>query len=303
MDKWRIKIKRSLLGFLQEFKETCLNCGRKAEEVKVLFATKYLDSEQLVAFLEIAKDFMPLPILIGENRVQEAEEKFDFFHAGPAASVSQTRLQTRPDMPGSNMVKPVFGMPSLASPASSSTPDKVSLDLKNYFSPILIGNLQKNKINRAIKLFDEIHAVDSLEVAEGLNRRLEVKCHAELGSASPKQSGEIPKQVRDDKSIAMPVYLEVNVSGEETKHGFTPEEIEGVMKTMKQCSNVTIKGLMTMAPYYDDPQNSRPIFRTLRKLADKYHLQTSMGMSHDWKVAIEEGADMIRVGQLIFNKV
>ena len=91
------------------------------------------------------------------------------------------------------------------------------------------------------------------------------------------------------------------MSGEEKKHGFKPEELDKAMHAMLQYSNITIKGLMTMAPNTDDEKVIRNVFRTLRKLADQYNFKTSMGMSSDWRIAVEEGSDMIRIGSAIFN--
>ncbi len=233
-DKLRTKLKIKLESFLREFNSVCKDCSRKLEEIKIVFATKYLDKEQFVAFLEIAKNYFTAPILIGENRVQEAEEKVEFIM------------------------------------------NKLPKSLK-LLKWMMIGNLQKNKINKAIKTFSEIHSVDSLDLAVALDKRLE----------------------RENK--IMPIFLEVNVSGEETKYGFKMNEIDNAILTMKQLSNLTVKGLMTMAPYGGDLEEIRGIYRKLKELADRYKLQTSMGMSHDWKIAVEEGADMIRIGSRIFG--
>jgi PLP dependent protein len=153
---------------------------------------------------------------------------------------------------------------------------KYNKDLHKLFHPVMIGSLQTNKINKAIPIFQEIHSIDSLDLAKDLDQRLTGKKN-------------------------MPVYLEVNVSQEQTKHGFKPEELEKAISTMKQRSNITIKGLMTMAPQTENIEEVEGVFRTLRKLADQFGLETSMGMSSDWKIALLHGSDMVRIGSRIFS--
>lgn len=159
-----------------------------------------------------------------------------------------------------------------------------------HFSLVMIGNLQKNKINKAIETFDEIHAVDSLELARALDKRLERRNKGDKGYKG-----------REVENGRMGIFLEVNVSGEKTKQGISPEELEEVIKELKLLKNLKLKGLMTMAPLTDDMKKVRPVFRKLRKLADRHNLLTSMGMSNDWQVAIEEGADMLRIGSRVFG--
>jgi pyridoxal phosphate enzyme (YggS family) len=100
----------------------------------------------------------------------------------------------------------------------------------------------------------------------------------------------------------------VNVSGEETKHGFTPEELRAQFPTLSKLPHLRIRGLMTMAPYSDNPEDARPVFRTLRELRDELQStyqhplpELSMGMSGDFEPAIEEGATLVRVGSSIFG--
>ena len=130
MNKWKLLVRQRLQDFLREFSNTCEKIGRKKNSVKIVFATKYLNREQFVAFLNTAREINMVPVTIGENRVQEAQAKFEFVK------------QTRPQLVGS-------------------------------FYPIMIGTLQKNKINKAINIFSEIHSVDSLDLARTLNKRLE----------------------------------------------------------------------------------------------------------------------------------
>ena len=147
-----------------------------------------------------------------------------------------------------------------------------------------IGNLQTNKCRDAVALFDMLHAVDSLHLAEELNKRCE-------------QTAKV-----------MPVLLEVNVSGEGSKHGFTPETAVNSMEALLSFPQLELHGLMTMAPYSRQPESSRPYFKKLREVKvdceDKLGAplpELSMGMSGDYEIAIEEGATLIRLGTALFG--
>ena len=147
-----------------------------------------------------------------------------------------------------------------------------------------IGHLQKNKVRQALPLFNFFHSIDSSALAEAMNRI----------------AGETGSVVQG--------LLEVNVSGEETKHGFTPAQLREELSALLQLPHLQLRGLMTMAPYSDNPEEARPVFRALRALRDE--LQTahahplpelSMGMSGDFVPAIEEGATLVRIGSSIFG--
>jgi pyridoxal phosphate enzyme (YggS family) len=139
----------------------------------------------------------------------------------------------------------------------------------------LIGHLQSNKAKRAAELFHIIQTVDS----EKLARRL------------------------DAVNKPLQVMLEVKLSSEEAKSGADPSELPALIAAVKSCSNLSLRGLMTMPPWSDDPEVSRPYFRKLRELAVEYGLaQLSMGMSHDLEAAIEEGATHVRVGTALFGR-
>lgn len=139
----------------------------------------------------------------------------------------------------------------------------------------LIGHLQSNKAKRAAELFHSIQTVDS----EKLARRL------------------------DAVGKPLDVMLEVKLSEEESKHGADPAELPALVAAVKSCSNLKLGGLMTMPPWSDEPERTRPYFRRLRELAAEYGLaQLSMGMSHDLEVAIEEGATHVRVGTALFGR-
>ncbi len=144
----------------------------------------------------------------------------------------------------------------------------------------LIGHLQSNKARRAVQLFDSIQTVDSLRLA----RRLEEAAAA------------LKPQAR------LPVMIEVKLSGEEAKSGVSLEELEPLAEALRACPHLELTGLMTMPPFCADPEASRPYFRRLRELAAACRLPClSMGMSHDFEVAVEEGATHLRIGTALFG--
>jgi pyridoxal phosphate enzyme (YggS family) len=147
-----------------------------------------------------------------------------------------------------------------------------------------IGHLQKNKVRQALPLFPFFHSIDSTALAGAIDRI--------AGETGVKAQG----------------LLEVNVSGEETKYGFTPEELRAQFPTLSKLPHLRIRGLMTMAPYNENPEEARPVFRALRELRDELQStyqhplpELSMGMSGDFEPAIEEGATLVRVGSSIFG--
>jgi len=150
----------------------------------------------------------------------------------------------------------------------------------------LIGHLQTNKAKYAVRLFDLIHSVDSLELAKEIDR----------------QAAKIRK--------IQPVLIEVNISGEASKAGIAPEDAATLIKKAAMLKNILIKGCMTIPPYSDNPEDARPFFKKLYALSvqiEKEHIpavsweELSMGMSGDFEVAVEEGATMVRVGTAIFG--
>jgi pyridoxal phosphate enzyme (YggS family) len=146
-----------------------------------------------------------------------------------------------------------------------------------------IGQLQRRKVRDVVGVFEMIHSVDTLELAAEINRR--------AGAAGLRQE----------------VLLEVNVGGEKTKAGFSPDRLEEVLPELHGLAHLDIKGLMTIPPPVDDAERARPYFRFLRELAQRLSASTmamnelSMGMSNDYIVAIEEGATIVRVGTEIFG--
>jgi pyridoxal phosphate enzyme (YggS family) len=147
----------------------------------------------------------------------------------------------------------------------------------------MIGHLQTNKVRDAVYLFDFVHSVDSLALAQELNRRA-------LGQ--------------------MPVLLEVNICEEVRKYGFTVTEVQKDLEAILQMPNLKVVGLMTMAPQTDDMSLCRLCFKNLVQLAGQLQTQyrislphLSMGMSQDFEVAIEEGSTMVRIGTALFAGV
>ena len=152
----------------------------------------------------------------------------------------------------------------------------------------MIGHLQSNKAGKAIELFSAIDSVDSLRLAEKLNVAAET-----LGKK-------------------VPVLIEINIGGEEVKSGIVPEssELESLLAAAPRLAQLEFRGLMTIPPFTDDPEGARPYFRKLRSLRDRLAGRKlpaigmdvlSMGMSHDFEVAIEEGSACVRVGTAIFG--
>jgi PLP dependent protein len=148
----------------------------------------------------------------------------------------------------------------------------------------LIGHLQRNKIDRTVSLVALVHSVDSERILDALD-------------AFGRKRG-----------TPVPVLLEVNCSGEATKGGFAPFAVPAIGERAVSLAGVRVRGLMTMAAFTEDPQQTRPTFRLLRELRDQLRARTgqplaelSMGMSNDFEVAVEEGATLVRIGSALFE--
>lgn len=210
-----------------------MRAGRCPSEVKLIAVSKGIDAERVKKAVENGiRD-------LGENRVQEAQEKIAIIKA----SLPDSRVKWH-----------------------------------------LIGHLQKNKAKLAVSLFEMVHSVDSLELAVLID-----KYAAEAGKIQT-------------------ILLQVKLSDEESKYGLLKDNLNEVLDGVRQLRNLKVKGLMTIPPYFDDPEKVRPFFRELRELKDEavqagFGLaELSMGMSNDFEVAIEEGATMVRVGTAIFGE-
>ncbi len=223
-------IKNNLEIINEKIKKAALKTNRNPEEIKLVAVTKTATIEQIKEAISVGVK------IIGENKVQEAKEKYQI----------------------------------------------LSTDIEWH----LVGHLQTNKVKYAIEIFDLIHSVDSIKLAKEIDRR-------------SLQFGMITN-----------VLVEVNVSGEETKYGIKPEEVEPFLEEISEFSRIKVRGLMTIAPIVEDKEEVRPYFRKLRKLFEKIKIENmknirmdylSMGMTEDFETAIEEGANMVRIGRGIFG--
>jgi pyridoxal phosphate enzyme (YggS family) len=151
----------------------------------------------------------------------------------------------------------------------------------------MVGHLQTNKVKPALEIFDTIHSLDSLRLAEAIDKRAKVMAKT------------------------ADCFIEVNTCGESSKYGISPQELEEFIRKAALFSNINIIGLMTIAPLAKNAELNRPYFATLRRLRDEIQRlklpnvasikELSMGMSQDFEVAIEEGATFVRIGRAIFN--
>jgi pyridoxal phosphate enzyme (YggS family) len=222
-----------LAGIRARISAAAKSAGRGAEEVKLIAISKTHPASVIKRVIEFGA------VDIGENRVQEAEEKIS----------------------------------------------RIGRDTARWH---LVGHLQANKARRAVNLFHVIHSLDSLDLA----RRLDRLC------------GEEGRE-------KLAVLIQVDLGQEETKSGIEESELSHLVEGLGPLSRLELVGLMTLPPFFDDPEQSRPFFRRLRKLRDELTTrgafaggkgELSMGMTHDFEVAIEEGATMVRIGTAIFGE-
>ena len=224
-------IKNNLEIINEKIKKAALKANRSPEEIKLVAVTKTATTEQIKEAINAGVK------IIGENKVQEAKEKYQILTA----------------------------------------------DTEWH----LVGHLQTNKVKYAIEIFDCIQTVDSIKLAKEIDKR-----SLQFGKTTN-------------------VLVEVNVSGEETKYGIKPEEVEPFLKEISEFSRIRVRGLMTIAPIIEeDKEEVRPYFRKLRELSEEIKSKNinnlkmdylSMGMTDDFEVAIEEGANMVRIGRGIFG--
>jgi PLP dependent protein len=209
-----------------------LKCGRSPREVTLIAISKTHPASIVRQAIELGVTD------IGENRVQEAEQKIN--------EVGRTAARWH-----------------------------------------LVGHLQANKARRAVQLFDVIHSLDSLELA----RRLDRLCVEES---------------REN----LPVLIQVDLGHEATKSGINEDEVPALIEGLADLQRIAVVGVMTLPPFFDDPEHARPFFRKLRELRDDLAArgvfgdrkgELSMGMTNDFPVAIEEGATMVRIGTAIFG--
>lgn len=216
----------------RRIREAAAAAGRDPAGITLVAVSKTVPPDVIAALRPFA------PVVLGENKVQEAQAK-------------------RPLLPGPEV-----------------------------FRWHLIGHLQSNKVNRAVELFETIHSVDRLELLQRLNRRCE------------------------DTGRRLRVFLEVNLGGESSKSGCAEEEVLPLLEAACSLPGLIVDGFMTIPPFRQDPEEVRPYFRRLREIRDGVAgrfagvlplRELSMGMSHDFEVAIQEGATLVRVGTAIFG--
>ena len=215
-----------LASIRAQIEAAALNCGRLPQDVTLVAISKTHPASLVKTAIELGVTD------VGENRVQEAEQKIN--------EVGRTKARWH-----------------------------------------LVGHLQANKARRAVQLFDVIHSLDSLELAQRLDRLC----------------GEEGRET-------LPVLIQVDLGHEETKSGIDESSLPQLVDGLAGLSRVQLIGLMTLPPFFDDPDQARPFFRRLRELRDKWvpNGELSMGMTHDFAVAIEEGATMVRIGTAIFGE-
>ena len=261
----------------QRIRRACERSHRDPSSVTLICVTKGIPAD--VVGQAVALGITDL----GENRVQEAREK------QAVLGDRQFRIAD-------------FGLRNEERTQSAIPNSQSAIQVRWH----LIGHLQRNKAKAAVELFDVIHSLDSVELVEALERYAATTAQ---GSRLKVQGTNF--QLLTSNFQPLEVFVQVNVSGETTKFGCRPNDLQALARTIMRCPHLKLSGLMTMAPFSSDPETARPIFRQLRLLRD--HLATaycllptafrlSMGMSQDFDVAIEEGADLIRVGTAIFGQ-
>ena len=267
----------------QRIAAACQRSGRDPSSVTLVGVTKGVPPEAIRQALALGLSDM------GENRVQEARQKQQ------TLDLREFRIAD-------------FGLRIEERQQSAIHNSQSAIGSVRWH---MIGHLQRNKAKDAVELFDVIHSVDSIGLAEALERQAMMRVRGSgLGvrGSSPQPPAPNPERWLD-------VFVQVNVSGESTKCGCPPEDATALARTIMDQPHLRLRGLMTLAPFSDDAEQARPYFRRLRLLRDELQKQLpdsslathhsplllSMGMSGDFEVAIEEGADVVRIGTALFG--
>ena len=273
------RIQRNLAKVRARMAEAAASASRPVEPIRLVAVTKTVGLAEIQKLLELGVSDL------GESRVQDAERKIRAY-AAPGPEGDRHPIPT-----------------GVGIGVSTPPPSGVSPQPRWH----LIGHLQTNKADKAAKLFHTVHAVDSLRVAQALNKE-RLGCRG-----TDSQSPNCRKLVSVPLLPPLPCLLEVNVSGEAQKFGLRPD-VSAVGEILRSCAELPglqILGLMCMAPYSEHPEaTSRPVFRRLRELLAEANTkgfcpsplaELSMGMTQDYAIAIEEGATMVRVGTALFE--
>jgi PLP dependent protein len=270
----------------QRMAVACARCGRDPHSVKLMAVTKTVPAQRILQAVDAGIT------LLGENYVQEAKEKIASVEAVQKCSDARRAKTESRDIYSNTLSDDVCSASGIrriysedACPAHAGS---VRVPFRVFQQPQwhLIGHLQTNKAKYAVRLFDYVHSVDRLELAQELDRRAKA----------------VSRKIN--------ILIEVNVSGEQTKNGVPAVEALELIRRIVPLTNLSVRGLMTMAPYSDNPETSRPYFQALRGLRNDIAregipgvqmAELSMGMTDDFEVAIEEGATIVRIGRAIFG--
>jgi len=242
------EIKENFLRVMERIEKSARKVGRDPNEIKLVAVSKTVEAARIKEAIGAGVS------ILGENYIQEAQKKIE-----------------------------EIGRPACTEPASRSLAEGRRFGEGRPVSWHFIGHLQSNKVKYAIRLFDMIHSLDSIPLAEELNRKAE-------------QANQVIK-----------VMIEVNLSKEATKFGADEERVLSLARRIQNLNHLFLEGLMTMPPYFDSPEMSRPYYIALRALKERMvkeripMKELSMGMSNDFEIAIEEGATYVRVGTAIFG--
>ncbi len=264
----------ALQSVRQRIQQACARSGRDPSAVTLVAVTKGIAPDVIQQAIALGvRD-------VGENRIQEARSKRETMRVWNAELGMRSFTDSEFQIPNS--------------------------ELPSDFSSVkwhLIGHVQRNKAKPAVELFDVIHSVDSPALLEALERQAAIKAGGGTGQGARGTKGPLE------------VLIQVNISREKTKFGCHPEEVLALAQDVTKREHLRLKGLMTIAPFSNNPEDARPIFRELRTLRDTVQLRMeslprspfpvplllSMGMSQDFEAAIEEGADIVRIGTAIFG--
>jgi pyridoxal phosphate enzyme (YggS family) len=242
----------NLLRLRERIDAACRRVSRNPDDVTLVAVTKTVGPDKIRQAIDAGVE------VLGENRVQEAAPKIEaLVGLGFGAAAGRDK-----------------------GPAAGSDSATAGVDWH------MIGHLQRNKVKKAVTMFDMIQSVDSFDLAAEIDRRC------------------------DQIDKVMEILIEVNTSGEGTKYGVSPEETIDLVRRISHLNNTSIMGLMTIGAFTDDENSIRSCFRTLRDLARQVEgsdvgnaemRYLSMGMTSDFELAIEEGSNLVRIGTAIFG--